>query len=61
LDGFGILSDVKLIRYPDRFIEPKGAAMWTRVVRLLEEIEQQPRPEPPGRAPDLFTNLGAAA
>jgi hypothetical protein len=35
LDGFEIRTDAKLIRYPDRFMDPRGQIMWDRVMRLV--------------------------
>lgn len=40
LDGFEIKTDVKVVRFPDRFIEPKGQQMWMRLLQLLDEFPQ---------------------
>ena len=38
LDGFEIRTDVKLIKYPDRFMDDRrGAVMWDRVTSLLAQ------------------------
>jgi len=41
LRGFELFTDVKVIRYPDRYRSSKGEAMWNLVMRLLEEIETE--------------------
>jgi len=35
LDGFEVTSEAKIVRHPDRFLEPKGIPMWNRVMALL--------------------------
>jgi hypothetical protein len=39
LDGFILRSDAKIVRYPDRYSDERGAAMWTRMMRILEARE----------------------
>jgi DNA polymerase-1 len=39
LDGFELGTDVKLIRYPERFMDKRGAAMWDKVTELLQRCE----------------------
>ena len=39
LDGFELGTDATIVRWPDRYQDPRGAMMWRRVVRLLEEAE----------------------
>jgi DNA polymerase I len=41
LNGFELFTDVKEIRFPDRYSSAKGEAMWNLVMRLLEEIESE--------------------
>jgi hypothetical protein len=41
LDGFEIDTDAKIIRWPDRYMDGRGAEMWSRVTRLLEEAEDR--------------------
>jgi hypothetical protein len=41
LHGFELFTDVKVIRYPDRYWSSKGEAMWNLVMQLLEEIETE--------------------
>jgi DNA polymerase-1 len=35
LDGFELGTDVNLVRYPERYMDEAGAAMWGRVMRLV--------------------------
>jgi DNA polymerase I len=35
LDGFELRTDVDVVRYPDRYRDPRGAAMWELVTGLL--------------------------
>jgi DNA polymerase I len=37
LDGFELRTDVSPTRYPDRYMDPRGAVMWDRVTKLLKE------------------------
>jgi hypothetical protein len=39
LDGFEIRTDAKLIRYPDRYSDKRGAKTWAKLMELLEEEE----------------------
>ena len=41
LDGFELGTDAKMVRYPDRYADPRGAVMWDRVMKLIHQ--QQPR------------------
>jgi DNA polymerase-1 len=41
LKGFELRSDVSITRWPDRYMDERGAVMWERVMRLLREIERQ--------------------
>jgi len=41
LRGFELSTDVKVVRYPDRYMSAKGKPMWDLVMRLLEEIEAE--------------------
>ena len=40
LDGFELGTDAEIVRYPDRYADPRGAIMWERVMKLIHE--QQP-------------------
>jgi hypothetical protein len=35
LDGFELRTDVNIVRYPDRYRDPRGLAMWQRVMELI--------------------------
>jgi DNA polymerase I len=35
LSGFEIATDVHIVRYPDRYMDPRGKVMWDRVMRLI--------------------------
>jgi DNA polymerase I-like protein with 3'-5' exonuclease and polymerase domains len=39
LRGFELRTDVKLVKYPDRYIDERGAAMWKTVCEVLAEVE----------------------
>ena len=39
LAGFELGTDVKIVRYPDRYSDPRGKEMWQRIMRLLREEE----------------------
>lgn len=39
LDGFALSSEVKTVRYPDRFMDPRGVTMWDTVMRLVKEAD----------------------
>jgi DNA polymerase I-like protein with 3'-5' exonuclease and polymerase domains len=41
LGGFELGSDAKIVRYPDRYVDPRGAVMWNRVCQLLEIEERK--------------------
>jgi len=38
LDGFELRSEAKLIRYPDRYEDERGANMWQAVSKIISEI-----------------------
>jgi hypothetical protein len=39
LPGFPLRTDAKIVRYPDRYSDPRGEDMWRRVMSLLQEVE----------------------
>lgn len=43
LAGFELRSDVKIVRYPDRYMDRRGKVMWRRVLHLVEQFEAQPQ------------------
>jgi hypothetical protein len=40
LDGFELRTHAEQIRYPGRYLEARGAAMWNTVTELLRELER---------------------
>ena len=41
LDGFELGTEAEIIRYPDRYADPRGAVMWERVMTLIHEQQQR--------------------
>jgi DNA polymerase-1 len=39
LDGFELRTDVNVVRYPDRYQDPRGVAMWRRVMEQISRRE----------------------
>jgi DNA polymerase I-like protein with 3'-5' exonuclease and polymerase domains len=39
LDGFQLRSEAKIVRHPDRYMDPRGEVMWARVWKIIEELE----------------------
>jgi DNA polymerase I-like protein with 3'-5' exonuclease and polymerase domains len=35
LKGFEVRTDVKVVRWPDRYMDPRGRVMWERVMKLI--------------------------
>jgi hypothetical protein len=35
LDGLEVGTDAELVEWPDRYADPRGAVMWSRVTELL--------------------------
>jgi DNA polymerase I len=44
LDGFELATDAVLVAYPDRYMDERGAVMWERVMRLLEQVKSSGHP-----------------
>ena len=40
LDGFILRTDVKVIRYPDRFIDERGKQMWDLIWKIVDNLEE---------------------
>ena len=40
LEGFTIRTDAKIIRYPDRYSDPRGVEMWDKVTKLLTKVKE---------------------
>ena len=36
--GLAVRTDAELVRWPDRYMDERGAVMWRRVTGLLEEL-----------------------
>ena len=37
LDGFALGSDVKVVRYPDRYMDKRGVKMWDTVNQIMAQ------------------------
>ncbi len=42
LDGFRLNTDVKVIRYPDRYQDKRGTDMWKLVGEIVDRLESDP-------------------
>jgi hypothetical protein len=40
LGGFEIRTDVKTVRFPDRYMDKRGALMWERVMALITQRQR---------------------
>jgi DNA polymerase I len=40
LAGFELGTDMKVVRWPDRYADPRGVEMWNRVCSLVKEVEE---------------------
>jgi DNA polymerase I len=43
LAGFELATDVKVVHWPDRYMDPRGAEMWSRVCGLVSKAEPDKR------------------
>jgi hypothetical protein len=41
LAGFELRTDVSVTEWPARYMDPRGAVMWDRVAKLLQELEMR--------------------
>jgi DNA polymerase I len=41
LGGFELATDVKVVRYPDRYMDSRGTVMWQRVTELLQNQQRR--------------------
>jgi hypothetical protein len=39
-NGFELGTDVKIVRYPDRYMDERGTVMWDRVMKLISNQQQ---------------------
>jgi DNA polymerase-1 len=46
LDGFELGTDAKIVRYPDCYMDERGAVMWDRVMKLLDQLQQRTAASP---------------
>jgi DNA polymerase I len=38
LNGFEIRTEAKLVRYPDRYRDPRGERMWDEILSILPTV-----------------------
>jgi DNA polymerase I-like protein with 3'-5' exonuclease and polymerase domains len=38
LDGFELRSDVEIIRYPERYSDPRGQQLWGELLTILDDL-----------------------
>ena len=43
LTGFELRTDATIIRHPDRYMDPRGAVMWDRVLKLIGQHQTRTR------------------
>jgi hypothetical protein len=43
LAGFELGTDVREIRYPERYMDKRGAVMWSRVINLISRADTRRR------------------
>jgi hypothetical protein len=41
LNGFELRSDARIVRHPDRHMDPRGERMWVTVTRILAELPER--------------------
>jgi hypothetical protein len=49
LDGFRLRSDAKVVRFPDRYQDPRGQHMWNTVWDVLGDHDPERSPAPSSR------------
>ena len=40
LSGFPLRSDVEIIRYPERYTDPRGKKMWETIMKILDTLPE---------------------
>ncbi len=40
--GFALRTDAKIVRHPDRYMDPRGADLWERVTGMLADLRAVP-------------------
>ena len=53
--GLTVRTDVKIVRWPDRYMDKRGKGMWDKVMSLLERMGT-PAPGSHEREPNLLTS-----
>ena len=51
LSGFTIRTECKIVRYPDRYSDPRGKEVWVRICEILETLEKQNAQNPGVQVP----------
>jgi hypothetical protein len=41
LGDFELGTDAAIVRYPDRYMDPRGRTMWGRIMKLLNELRKE--------------------
>jgi hypothetical protein len=41
LNGIASRTDVEIVRYPHRYLDPRGERMWNKVMQLIAEAERR--------------------
>ena len=41
LGGFELHTEAKVISWPGRYADPRGAVMWRRVLAILDKLERR--------------------
>jgi hypothetical protein len=49
LPGFILRTEAKIVRYPERYMDPRGVTMWDKVCRLLDGTDRTETPTTRGR------------
>ena len=42
LPGFPLRTDANIVRYPDRYSDPRGTRMWDAVRKIVAEMTPEP-------------------
>ena len=58
LDGFQLRSDADVIRYPDRYVDERGAHMWDIMQSILTKLQIDAPTTPNGIAQIVPSNTG---
>jgi hypothetical protein len=47
LSGFEVRTDVKIVRHPNRWVDPRGVFMWEKICSLIPDLSQNGTPTCP--------------